>query len=93
MDKQKKNLLNRKEKLLWGERPGRNGTPYSYKKTETLLDIIDARIQQHEETKKQILGEIGAIIKKNLWETDKDGKAIAFQFKEYRDALEKEKEQ
>lgn len=88
MEKEKQRLLQRKEKLLWGERPGRDGTPYSYKKTETLLDVIDARIEQHNETVKQILEDIEDIVKKNLWNTDKDGKAIAIQIEEYKkDAL------
>ncbi len=64
MDEIKKSLLNKKERLLWGARPGRDGTPYSYKNTETLLDIADARIEQHEETKKSTLLELGKYINK-----------------------------
>lgn len=62
MRSEKNKLLKRKEELLWGNRPSREGIPYSYKKTETLLDVVDARIQQDEQTKKFTLQELGEYI-------------------------------
>ena len=83
MDEENKKLLKRKESLLWGARPGRDGTPYSYKKTETLLDVIDAKIQQHKDSKEYFLKLIDELLPKYVEDgADEFAGQLAFAIKQ-----------